>query len=368
MAMTALNAPFLYDAWGGYVTTTGSTMNAVGESNFIVGRVYFPAQTGTKTISAAGGGRICFNTAAGIVWASGSTNVRVGIQDVANTGIEDGTFDVYVDLVPGTETIANNTLYNFAMESGTKTLTYGQEIAVGATMTARGGTDVFSLDRVVRPIPLSYPYDTHLGSKSTNVPCFLLIFDDGTYGWILTAPLLWDTADGNTTIAFNSGSSPDEYAGTFSPTIPARLIAIGAQVESIASADSYEVILYSDPLGTPSVIETITPDPDMLAGGGADPVLHMLATVQDLTPGTVYGVAYRPTTANNISWAYADNTSGFDILKNAQVFTDIKMAARTNQTGAFVETQTYHLPRLLLALAGFDGGGSGGGTRGYGFA
>lgn len=34
-----------------------------------------------------------------MTFANAGTNFRIGIQDVASTGLEDGTFDVYADLV-----------------------------------------------------------------------------------------------------------------------------------------------------------------------------------------------------------------------------------------------------------------------------
>lgn len=54
--------------------------------------------------------------------------------------------------------------------------------------------------------------------------------------------------------------------------------------------------------------------------------------------------------------SYTALGSGFEVLKALQPFSQIKLAARSNQTGAFVETQTYHLPLFRISLAGFDDG------------
>jgi len=43
---------------------------------------------------------------------------------VASTGLEDGTFDVYADLVGGTDTITGSADQLTAMETGTKTITH----------------------------------------------------------------------------------------------------------------------------------------------------------------------------------------------------------------------------------------------------
>ena len=73
----------------------------------------------------------------GPAFSNGSTNLRIGLQDVTPaTGFEDGTFDVYADLVGGTDTIAEDVILATPMESGTKTVTHGDLLAIAIEMTA----------------------------------------------------------------------------------------------------------------------------------------------------------------------------------------------------------------------------------------
>jgi hypothetical protein len=134
---------------------------------------------------------------------------------------------------------------------------------------------------------------------------------------------------------------------------------IGVSVGAVASADTFEIILYSDPLGTPAVIESVAPDTDFIGTANNVPYYRQLATPRTLTGGVKYGIALRPTSANSISWGYLDLTSGFNELKAGQPFTTIQMASRSDQTGAFTETQTYHLPLVTVGLGGFQAAAGG---------
>lgn len=370
MAFVNLNAPLRYNTRGYYQAGTGATLNAVGEHVFTIGQVFWKGGSSgqTKTISSAGG-RIYGNAASGIVWANAATNGRLGIQDTTAGGINDGTFDVQADLVPGTEVLASNTLFNFAMESGSKTLSYGQKIAVGIEMTARGGADVISIDRATTGTAswpsagMSSPYSVEGGAKTPGYCCWMLQFDDGTFGWVLGAALLFNTTiSAITQIAFNQGSTPDEYVMALSFDVAIRIAAVDIWVGAVATTDTYDLRAYLDPFGTPSLIETLPypDDPDFHAASNTGPFTSMLATPYDLPVGSVFGVSLRPTSVNNVNIGYHDLTSGFHILKAAQPFATIKLGARTDLTGAFAEVQTYFLPDFGIWISGLDASSAGG--------
>lgn len=360
MAMTNLPASMLPLFTFGYLSdgNTGN-VNAVNARVFAVGYCYLQGQTGSKTISAAGGGQIYMNTSAGVVWANAGTSVDFGIQDVDASGLPDGTFDVSATLVPGTETFASTTLYAIPMEAGTKTISHGQLIAIGYLCTARAGTDNLTINQVFHPtFQMGLPYGvTGTGStKGSQVAPFLIRFDDATWGWIDGAPLLYNTNQAESLQTFGSGSTPDEYAFVWEFPVPHRVTSWGTSLTNVATGDTFEAIAYTDPFGTPVAAVTMSPDPDQLVTGQTR---FTLPTPLDCLANTPYAMALRPTTAGTISFLYQDLSSGFEVLKNAQPFSAIKMAARTDQTGPFVETQTYHLPFFLLSLAGFESGGSG---------
>ena len=365
MAIVKLSAPIILQAIGGSVAAAGAILNLATESVFLIGQVYLPAQSGSKVISSAGGA-IIWLTAGGVVFATASTTLRVGIQDVAATGLPDGTFDVFKDLVAGTDTLASSSFQNTVMASGSKTLAHGDTIAIGMEMTVRAGADSVSVERVNAFIGLggqskTFPYGVALGAKNPESLQCLIKFDDGTYGWIYNAQLIWNTTNtAPVQITYSNASTPDEYIGTFSLPVTVSVGGVGVSIGGVATADNYEIILYSDPYGAPAVIETLAPDPDIIGVTNNVPYFGLLTTPRTLLANTKYGIALRPTTANTIVWGYLNLTSGFDILKNAQPFSTIEMASRTNQTGAFAVTNAFDLPLITVGIVGIDVPGAGG--------
>jgi len=356
--------------------STDAVQDATGESVALIGYVNLEGFTGSKTCSAAGGGAILTLSDTAGTFANAGSTLRIGLQDVDTaTGLEDGTFDVHADLVGGTDTIAAVTYMRTPMESGSKTLSQGQLVAIVWELVSRGGADTIQTERFLAPNPspmgLDIPYgtaDTGAGpAKSISAPLFFIEFDDGTLGWIQGTGLgsAYDLQDA--LITFASDSDPDEYIATFTPNVPMQISAIGCIAGDIDPGAATEVILYSDPYGTPVAEQTATIDPEVVAVASGGPSMVIVPiTPETLVAGTTYGVALRPTTTGSIQWGYIDIGSGNDALKGATPFgTTFKMAERTDQTGAFSETQVYHVPGLFLQITGLDDGTGGGGGGGF---
>jgi len=346
------------------------TVDAAGESCAIVGYVALEnGSDSTKTISSSGG-KIYYRTAGAVTFANASTNLRVGIQDVsASTGLEDNTFDVRADLVGGTDTITTNAYMSAAMETGSKTITHGDLIAIVIEMTARGGADSIILGKSQHTSSnhANIPYgtsDSGTLAKSDTMLASWIQFDDGTMGWIMGGP---DPGLGRTSVNFNSTSTPDEYAVCFTPNFTCEIDAVGVDLSDIDNADAYDVRLYSDPLGTPSLVLTINPDTDINNQVASNQGAAFWAiTPTTLTTGTTYAIAIRPTTANNFTIGYIDLLTGNDKLKTCTLFgSTLKLATRTDTTGAFSVLQTYYQPYLFLRISKLDDGVQ---TGGGGFA
>jgi len=354
--------------WFASVTTTG-VVDAAGESCAVVGHVMLEDGPGsTKTISSAGG-KIYWRSAA-VTFANAGSTLRIGLQDVsATTGLEDGSFDVSADLVGGTDAIAASAWFATAMETGTKTLTHGEIYSIVIELVSRGGADSVALARVTPSSNFApsanalLPYGTtDAGSlvKSTNCLLAMIEFDDGTVGWIdgLGVPVV-----SNTRITYAANSATDEYCAVFTPAFTCEVDAIGLDVSDVDSGDDFELILYTDPLGTPSATVTLAIDPDITnSSGGATGIFIAAITPTTLTAGVTYGVAARPTTNNSITFGYVDFiASTTEKWKNSSLFgSTLKAAGRANQTGAFTEVQTYYAPMLFLRISKLDdGAGSG---------
>lgn len=346
---------------------SGVTVDAAGESSALVGQVFIPGG-GSKTISSSGGA-ILWRTGGSVTFSNGSTNVRVGVQDVnPASGLDDGTFDVYADLVGGTDALAANTWYATAMESGSKTIAHGDVIALVVEMTARGGSDSVQLAVGSSANPYfseqfrGFPYATSDGgthTKTSNAPVVMLQFDDGTWAWFVNHPsYAFATAS---TQSFNNGSTPDEYACIFSLAFPCRVSGLMAGLAGLASTDTFELLLYADPYGTPSALATIAQNP-FFVSGNLEGVVGVSIADTTLAPGA-YAIAVGATSPNDIGLRYADFTAvGEPYKRFGPLGPTAVMAARTDRTGAFSVTQTYHLPYAGLMITGLhDGAGGGGG-------
>lgn len=360
---------------GGISTSGGQVLNAAGYSHGLVGKLYIEGG-GSKTLSAAGGGKILWRVAGSLTFANAGTNIRVGINDVTSGGLEDGTHDVYRDVVGGSGELSANSQVSSTMSSGSKTMADGDLVAFVIEMTARGGADTVtpaivgsanSVNVVGNPTTF-FPYQTRDGGSGPaklqlgNAQLYCEIqFDDGTVGWIYGAkPPLPGTAVSGTTLTFSSSSTPDEYAMLFRSPFRFTLSGIRALLNGIATTDTFEIIVYSDPTGTPVAEVTDAVDPNIVGNNsGSFAYAHRLSSPFTVEKDTWYAVAFRPTLANPIGIQYFDFGSGNGPKKayGSPFGEDIILAGRTNQTGAFSTVQDYYLPNVTLMASELDDGG-----------
>jgi len=353
-------------------------MDASGEGCQFIGRVFLPARTGSKTISSAGGKLHWICGATTITFADAGTALRIGIQDMSATGQPgrgDGTFDVYADLVGGTDTLTAVTFTSTAMESGTKTITHGDLVAVCWDMSARGGADAVRVRYCSGVQTSGYPYVVGVtagpaySGVTQSLPIVIIEFDDGTFGfidggWSTSTPAL------SAAVSFNTGSTPDEYAQIFELPFPATVDALMVYVSASGATNDYEAILYSDPLGSPTAVETLTIDAAQLRTSASICNTFTLTTPRALTANTKYAVAVRPTSANSVGIstydvAAAGHWGGHSLGANCYI------GSRSNQTGAFSATTTQRMVGVAVRISSLDdgaGGGAGGLLRHSGMA
>lgn len=344
-------------------TNLTTTMDAAGESVAYIGRMNLSTGPGTSKVISSSGGKIYF-LATSVTFVNAGSTVRVGIQDVdATTGLEDGTHDVYDDLVGGTDTIGNGTITTATMSTGTKTITHGDVVAIVIEMTARGGADVIRPNRYEPSGVAGFPYCTNdIGSgpvKVTGYPMLCVEFDDGTVGTLGPGTLVSTIAATN----FNSGSTPDEYALIFQVPFKCTVNRLFGVIGDIDSGDDGELILYSAPLsGSPVVEQSVTPDPDLYGSAGSvATTITMAITEEELSINTDYAVAYRPTNTNarQIYRVTIPTAAARAMLMGG---TNFREGTRSDNAGAFSEGTTT-LPLLGVFLNKFDdGAGGGGGT------
>lgn len=348
--------------YGSFPNTQSNVINAVGESIAFIGRLYLESGPGTSKVFSSAGAKI-YARAASVTFANGSTNFRAGIQDVSlTTGLEDGTYDVQGNFTGGGGGVANG-MNEWAMGSGTKTITHGDLIAVVLELTARGGADSIGIVTPAVGVTgnLIFPYcttDTGGGPvKIKTLPQVITESDDGTLGWFGSES--W--AGGALQIAsFNVDSTPDEYALVFEIPYKIEINALNGIITIGASAAA-ELILYSDPLGTPVAERVITIDPDVVAGTSFG-LFEEQITAYELQASTKYAIALRPTTTNNVAITGPTFGSGNGHLRRVTIWgTNASLYTRTGNTGAFGSEDTENIPALGFMANKIDNGAGGGG-------
>jgi hypothetical protein len=360
---------------GGLIHSSANvTLDAANEACHFIGYVSLEGRTGSKTISAAGSGKIHWSTGTSITFANGATNLRIGIQDVT-TGVPargDGTNDVYADLVGGTDTISTDAWMTTTMESGTKDITHGQLVCIALTMTARAGADSVLVrnasvaGQTATTVTQNMPQVTAVTSgptytAQTGAPLCLIEFDDGTYGFIDGGLVL--VPQGATPlwvgVSFDSDTTPDEYALVLQFPVPVTIDGVSVMLSPAASTSDFEIILYSDAEGTPSVVETLSMDANQAVAANTRRWVIPLTTPRALTANTKYAVAIRPTTTDNVSLAMMDVNVAAHWAAHA-LGEDAYLGTRTNQTGAFSSTTTRR-PMIGVRISALDNGVGGGG-------
>ena len=315
---------------------TSTTLDGTGETVFMTGNCYLEGGGGSKTISGAGGGSITWRTGPSVTFSSGSSNFEVGIQDASTATAPaqgDGTFDVK-GAYTAASALASSTTYTTDMASGTKTITHGDVISIGLAMTTRNAPDSVQVASMPTPTTRNFPaVTTNTSGSYASVqvaPSAVITFDDSTKGWIYGSDL---HTTQNTAVAVNVDTgTADEYGNIIIPKQP--FLVTGARMMlDINLTANFEVILYSDPLGTPVAERTITFDAETSGTSALNQILFMFTTPFLMRANSTYCLAFRPTTTTNNSCYYCDGVEGAALLHapNAQAYA----CRRIGNSGAF---------------------------------
>lgn len=341
---------------------TLQTLDAANEGLQFLGHLFIDGRATGKTFSSAGG-KIHFMAGA-TTFANAGTTLRVGIQDISATAGTpargDGTFDTYKDLVGGTDTITANSYNTATMANGTKTLSHGDLVAISFKLTSRGGVDSVVLQGMGCGQLSNWPQVTAESSAAAftgaqNAPNAIIEFDDGTLGWIFgTFPV----SSSVTNLTYDVNSSPDEYGCPLRFPRPVTIDGLWAFAQFVPSGPT-EILLYSDPFGTPTLVSgaSVSYDADMIQAAGNRLSHFLFPAPVTLAADTMYIVTIRPTTADDVIANYF-TVANANFLKAMPGGTYATYASRTNNTGAFTETTTRRFLAGVLLAGGADARGS----------
>lgn len=335
------------------------------------------------TVTRDGGGSATFGTSSKIDWLPGASitflvnsTLTVGVKKTSTIDKANGppgratagkaAFDMFKDLVGGTDTITSTTARSDTMVGGTPfTVTDGDELAIcfflsttagSPSIKVRQGTTVSTLHSTVSTLITA---SGATFTVQTALPNVILTFDDGSIGW-LEPTYAYSVADvisgtiGNTNI----------FGNIFQVPYACKIDALAAVLNVSTSAADYALDLYSTPLGTPALVEACTQDANTTAvAAGARLTVRRLTTPRTLTINTDYAIGVRQTTATAVTVVQRD-------VATATFFKPSGMGAEcyaANSTaGATFAAQNsgkrrYHVYARLSALD--NGVSAGGGLR-----
>lgn len=289
-----------------------NTLDSAGDGTQLVGNVIIDGfESGPKTLSAAGGGKIIIRTGA-TTWNNAASNLRVGIQNIDDSGsliIGDGTYQVYADVAGGSGVLSNASEAAITMTNGSIDLSHGSFVSMVFECTARGGSDSTRLTAISadythttgRLLPIVYENTGSGWTTKTTSALFVayLRFDDGTLGWLLgCSPLVLSTS-----VSFNMNTgTADEYGNLIVLEQPMTVLGVFVFL-NVSSGANFEVCVYADPLGSPSIVASKTVSSKYLRNSGSN-YANILFDVPLQLPVGMYGVTIRPTTSNDITMTY----------------------------------------------------------------
>jgi hypothetical protein len=353
-----------------YSTATGAVLDANTEEVQFIGRV---------TID--GGGSKTFGTSSKIGWpvgptvtfATGST-LRVGVKQASKIDMATGpparattgtaAFDVYDDLVGGTDTLTQLSYREDTMTAGTPLTVADQDwLAVCFYLTLTSGTPSIKVAGTsVAGVGMTNSTSVTLvtsGSVYTAQGPMLsgvaILFNDGSLGWLEPSRIFTGASD-VTTGGIGNGNS---FANIIRVPFPCKIDALGAMVTTSTGIGDCALELVETPLGTPVTLASIALDANVMNVSTGRAVVARFATPQTLAANTDYAISLKQTTANTVLSNY------WDVPISANYFKPMGMGAEcyaVNSTaGATFVSQNSGRRRYLIwmRVSAVDDGASG---------
>jgi len=349
----------------GQITTV---LDATGEQCAYVGRVLWNDR-GTHTV---GSSSVIHTHTWASTWANGASTFDVGIQDVA-TGAgpaaqPDGTFDVKGTFTGGDGSVVSVNFSAFPMTTGSKSIAQGDLIAVVFDFTNRAGSDSIQLNRLTTNTFLHTSLvNTNLGGAGWaaigpgSCPNIIIVADDGAIGTFdfSTPGCYWGAS------TFKSGDAADEFALMFQLPWSGKIDALWAAFSYNSTTSDGTISLYTDPLGTPTVVSGASKSflaETTMRASALTPVLSIFTLPSEVavSHGVSYALGLKATGAGNLglhTWQLS-NANFRSILDGG---TTLERRSRTG-SAAFGSASTTFIPMMGVRYSSLhDAGGGGGG-------
>lgn len=359
----------------GMGTATDITLDADEEEVQIIGRVCLAGGSGSKPFGTAGSA-VAWLPGASITFADDGASdptLRVGVKQASSVDAANGpaaratigaaAFDVYDDLVGGTDTITSTTWREDAMSAGTGfTVSQGDLIAVCFHLDkpGAGAQSVKVRGAAGSQASTGFPSVTLVTSGPTyttqNVHANIVLkFNDGTLGWV-------DPCDVFSAVTAVTVGNGNIYANYVRLPFDCKVDAVGAILNpGSGNTTNFDFGLWSDP-STPMTNGTISVDPQIVGVAAQRPFFMPLPAEVSLSKNTDYALGVKQNGATAVSLAYYDVGAAGHLQPNG--LDSNTYAVLSTAGGAFAQ-QNSGLRRALMFVRISqvdDGTGSGGGN------
>lgn len=338
-------------------STVASVLDATNEAIILIGQIE-TSDGGSHTIDTSGASALLWRSGT-VVFNNAGTTVKVGLAAVdTSTGpparavnsSDVITFDVSRTMIGGEGGITSSAAQNHVPDSGSKTIANGDLVAFAVQVTSRAGSDsIQAATSSSVTASVHRPSNTLFTSGSyTNqaaVPNCFITFSDGATGWFYGGEVL---STKETTIALGS----DEERGMlFELPFPTKVFGAYGWVDPDVN---FEVVLYSDPLGsTPVAEKTVSVDLNTTASSTGRLFEVLFASPYSLSAGQQIGIVFKSSSAFITVYQKVYNSDDHRI---SDVWgTDGLRLHRTGVSGAFSTALTSALYIGLIVGAFEDG-------------
>lgn len=361
-----------------YFTQAVGTLDAAGEEYAMIGRLHINGRpAGTKTLDNSGSSAIEFQTSGTAVFDTAGSVFKVGIQGVTAAAgpiaQPDGTYGAVGVFTKGTNdtspALTTGSSWTTAVPTtGSSTLSHGDLVAVVFELTTNNGAESIAVAGTSdgyyggRPVTnllagAGPAWSTITGSGAGIGPNVVITFSDGTLATI--DGMNWSGLIGN--VSWATGGT-DEKGMIFQVPFDCKVDALMARVRTAGATSDFTLSLYSDPFGTPAVMNSGAAAVTVLAEqcgqtNTALSFLHQLASEVSLTANTDYCVAVNADGAGNIRFEYT--TIGNAAHRKLFSPAGDTIGGTSRSTGAFATATTlmYPIGVRISEISGFGAGG-----------
>lgn len=318
-------------------------MDAAEEASIYIGQIV-TSDGGSHTIDTTGSSKMEWRTG-NCTFANAGTTVKVGLATVDTGAGPPGratavanviTFSVSKSHTGGGGGITANAWQSNVPDTGTMTIANGDLVAFCVQMTARGGVDAIRSQAATNSsnqhLPGVTAYSDGAYTSVSQVPNCFITFSDGATGHFFGGEVVPGEAGVSPVQArtWNSGSATKEYGQLYNFPFPMKIHGLYGWADPDAN---FDMVLYSDPLGTPVAEKTVSFDANVSQIAVGRFMQVMFPAAYSYTAGTNIAVAFKPG-ASNISAFYKTfgaaghrvtdvyGTSGYGVSRATGAFAD----------------------------------------------